>query len=215
MCTKLFFRVGKGGGAKGTGGLQYSSRELLSSRATHCIQHVVSMWANTAINANTLHLLRLYTVFTLITLNRAQGASRRVSWTSPSPFTSNPFDLSHTLSHHVLFTHTLGLKHATFTLHQQYTHPVQPLPNLTQFLKSGKFWKKKYIFFKMWAKLRPCGNENAITQAAEKYCWAITDAVGRSGCRQSKSSVLVSGFQLDSLLCTYTADICIVSSNLR
>lgn len=135
-------------GGKGGEGYQRTwifVTRTLSSRATHCIQHVVSMWANTAINANTLHLLRLYTVFTLITLNRAQGASRRVSWTSPSPFTSNPFDHSHTLSRHVLFTHTFGLKHATFTLHQQYTHPVQPLPNLTQFLKSGKFWKKKIL----------------------------------------------------------------------
>jgi hypothetical protein len=42
------------------------------------------------------------------------------------------------------------------------------------------------------------------TKVAEEYCWAITLATGRSCCCRSGSSVLDFGFQLDSLVYTYT-----------
>ena len=37
---------------------------------------------------------------------------------------------------------------------------------------------------------------------AEEYCWAITQAAGRSCCGRSGSSVLEFGYQLDCLVCT-------------
>jgi hypothetical protein len=47
----------------------------------------------------------------------------------------------------------------------------------------------------------PCGNEGAMS---EEYCWAITQAAGRSCCGQSGSGVLELWFQLDSLIYSYT-----------
>ena len=44
------------------------------------------------------------------------------------------------------------------------------------------------------------------TKVAEKYCWAIAQAVGRSRCGRSGSSVLEFGFQLESHVHTYTFD---------
>jgi len=41
---------------------------------------------------------------------------------------------------------------------------------------------------------------------AEEYCWVITQVSGQSCCGRSDSSVLVFGFQLYSLVCTYTVD---------
>jgi hypothetical protein len=48
--------------------------------------------------------------------------------------------------------------------------------------------------------------ERNVTKMAEEYCWAITQAAGRSSCGPSSSSVLKFGFQLDSLVYTYTAE---------
>ena len=41
---------------------------------------------------------------------------------------------------------------------------------------------------------------------AEEYCWAITQAAGRSCCGRSGSSALESVFRLDSLVRKYTGD---------
>jgi hypothetical protein len=41
------------------------------------------------------------------------------------------------------------------------------------------------------------------TKVEEEYCWAITQAMGRSCCGRSGSSVLELGFQLDLLAYTY------------
>ena len=40
-------------------------------------------------------------------------------------------------------------------------------------------------------------------QVAEKYCWAITQAAGRSYCGRSDSSLVQPGFQLDCLVYTH------------
>jgi len=41
---------------------------------------------------------------------------------------------------------------------------------------------------------------------AEEYCWAITQAAGRSCGGRSDSSVLGFGFQLDSLVYSYVVE---------
>ena len=48
-----------------------------------------------------------------------------------------------------------------------------------------------------------CGYENVMRQMAEEYCWAITEAVGRSCCGPSCSGELQFGLQLDSLIAGY------------
>jgi len=49
----------------------------------------------------------------------------------------------------------------------------------------------------------PCSHTKRAIRLAEEYCWAITQAAGRSCCGRSGSSVLEFGYQLDSLVCTY------------
>ena len=43
----------------------------------------------------------------------------------------------------------------------------------------------------------------------EEYCWAITQAAGRSCCGRSGSSVLEFGFQLDCSECTKVYNVCV------
>jgi len=45
-----------------------------------------------------------------------------------------------------------------------------------------------------------------MRMVAEEYCWAITQAAGRSCCGRSGSNALESLFRLDSLVRKYTGD---------
>jgi hypothetical protein len=50
---------------------------------------------------------------------------------------------------------------------------------------------------------------------AEEYCWAITQAAGRSCCGRSDSRVLELGFTLDYLTNTYLMTMSILNSDVQ
>ena len=53
------------------------------------------------------------------------------------------------------------------------------------------------------------------TKAAEEYCWAIIQASRRSCWGRKDASVLESGFNLDSHVCTCVVEQCVLSSKSR
>ena len=80
--------------------------------------------------------------------------------------------------------------------------PTCALSDLWNFKKVEK-WNNTFETgqnFSLWRRRR---ND---TKVAEEFCWAITQAAGRSCCSRSGSCVLEFGFQLDSLVCTYIFD---------
>ena len=69
--------------------------------------------------------------------------------------------------------------------------------NVTSRKKKNDIFEMRLISLREWK----CNEK-----VAEEYCWAITQAMGRSCCGRSGSSVLDFTFQLGSLLCTQTVD---------
>jgi hypothetical protein len=62
--------------------------------------------------------------------------------------------------------------------------------------------KKWNNIFDTRAEFFPCRDETTMRRSFGEYCWAITQAAGRSCCNRSDSSVLVFGFRVVSVVCT-------------
>jgi hypothetical protein len=84
-------------------------------------------------------------------------------------------------------------------------------PNLTQFFKlrtsrRPQFLIELFIVLKRALNFSFRIEKRNETKVAEEYCWAITQAEGRSCYGRSGFSVLEFGFQMDSLVYAYVAD---------
>ena len=63
-----------------------------------------------------------------------------------------------------------------------------------------KLKNKELLIFLKDAEFYLAGSRSNETKVKKEYCWAITEAAGRSCCGVSSSSALEFGFKLDSLI---------------